>query len=145
MASYLNYVSQRTLSDCGIAVAAMLADVSYERAAQVTPRKVFRQGMYYCEMLALLEQLTGTGWRRTSLRRRCSLSQVIEALSASSRPAAICIRSPNGRAKHYIAVQNQLVYCPAYHEDAPCLPARYKRRNWPPLTYITRATGGVGR
>lgn len=86
----MRHIEQRNHLDCGLAVAAMLADRGYAdaRAADCDPQA--NHGLWVREMLEILNALTDRSWR---VSRRRTLPDL---------PAALIIRR-TGRIGHWIA------------------------------------------
>ena len=56
-ADYLGHIVQRQSNDCGIAAAAMIAEVPYETAAQRNPVPSGERGLFPREIVRILESV----------------------------------------------------------------------------------------
>ena len=121
----LIHVPQRTGNDCAIAVAAIVANVPYQTAAEQSSVRPGSRGLCPLELIRVLETLSGVPWRTNELRWTRPLFRFAD----SSHPLVLLVRKPWSRKiRHYVATwggkvfdPNMLDGCP--HED-------YDRRRW---------------
>jgi len=102
----MQHVTQRTDCDCGLAVAAMLADASYSTALAVAPAEVAagRRGAYPAEIAEIASVITGRPWR---------VSRVACRPLAGYRPradrGAVVLMRPIDRWAHIVAYETELI------------------------------------
>jgi hypothetical protein len=121
----LRLIRQRTDSDCGVCVAAMLAGVSYREARGAAERLglAWRTGLWAHELKRLLLSLTGRPWWGGPFRLRRRLSDF------NGTPAAALVASPKGRQLHWLVWHAGHVYDPA-EDDGPQRPGVARVRRW---------------
>ncbi len=122
------HVPQRAAKDCGIAVAAMVGEVTYEEAlehyggvavadppdVELLPREVAR----------VLEGITQARWR---VARPWAWWRRVGTFRFAGARAAALIAGPRA-VRHYVAVQGDLLHDPGF--GGPFLRARYPKRGW---------------
>ena len=115
----MRHTPQRCRRDCGLAVAATLAGVTYERIMAIAGATACQAlGTSADELKAILAALTGRPWTRPELLHGDTVEQL--AWRYLARGAALVVRS------HWIAVASGLVFDPA--TPAPRLVALYPGR-----------------
>ncbi|QDU59647.1 hypothetical protein Pan216_04780 [Planctomycetes bacterium Pan216] len=142
-ARVMRHVPQRTKVDCGVAVLAMLADVSYKRAERTLrevsfmPPGLIGDGVTEQNLLLSLVQLTSQWWQ-LGFGGGTSLAEW-------ERPedrAAIVV-SPNGRTNlHWVAYEKGEIYDP--HSDGSCSLVDYERAHWKVKTTLRRDQSKLG-
>lgn len=100
----MKHIRQQNHLDCGIAVAASLAQCSYDQVAALYRRPITR-GLWLSEIKSLVARLTGTQWQW----RRVAAIAIPQFLPASG---IVLIRYPKKRGSHYIACQQDTIYDP---------------------------------
>lgn len=131
----LTHIPQRTSCDCGVAIAATVANIPYELAAQCSPVPAGKRPMFSREMLKLLNRATHVRWRGPCI----TWFHRFESLAESGHTLVLTIRRGRRflcwpwKMSHYIAVRDGLVYDPEYAE--PILFPAYARRDWSLLEY----------
>lgn len=126
----MQFVQQRYARDCGIAVAAMLADRSYERVRESARRAglLHTSGTSIDRLVAILERLTRRRWRENWPEEFLPIAEC-RAVVGAARPVALLIRCPCGcDSSHWIVAERGYVYCPG--EERRCLLRRYGRGEW---------------
>lgn len=122
---YLQHVVQCRSNDCVIATAAMIANVSYDTAAQRSPVPVGERGLYSSEILRILESVTGISWSGPQF----ALWHPIYRLKITNGPFVVVIRRPwKWNTLHCLAISNGCVHDPEYR----CRQSmdEYPRRRW---------------
>ena len=110
----MRIIRQRYGHDCGIAVAGMLGNVSYEAVLdRLVPGLAAERGLGLVVMWRTLIDITETPWKLTKLQRPWSK---VRDWSPPETPAALVIEHAP-RSHHYIAVCSGMIYDPAF--DAP--------------------------
>ncbi len=120
----LRHIRQRNERDCGVAAAAMLAGVSYARAARVRPRSRPRDGLQAMEVAVMLRLLTGRLVRLSGAAEGWAL----RAWPALPDPAMVLIHEPGSTRGHYVVVAAGRVYDPEQGAGAPL--AEYAHADW---------------
>ncbi len=120
----LRHIRQRNERDCGVAAAAMLAGVSYARAARVHPRARPRDGLQAMEVAVMLRVLTGRLVRLSGAAEGWAL----RAWPALPDPAIVLIHEPGSTRGHYVVVAGGRVYDPEQSDGAPL--AGYAHADW---------------
>jgi hypothetical protein len=123
--STIRHVRQRSLRDCGVAAAAMLAAVSYERAARAHPPARRGGGLQAMDIAVMLRRLTGRFVRLSGAAEGDTLA---EYAAAAAGPAIVLIHEPDSVRGHYVVVADGLVLDPELAEPAPM--ASYRHREW---------------
>ena len=113
----MKHIRQRGKVDCGLAVAAMVAGVSY-RVAMEVEREWRRKGMRAGDLRGLLIGLDGRGWLHT---RRWRMKPV-ETFVARGRCAVLITRLPmsGDDGGHWVAVDDEgWLHDPSERERTP--------------------------
>lgn len=128
----VRHVRQRNGRDCGVAAAAMLAGVSYGRAARAHPRARPRDGLQAMEVAVMLRRLTG---RLVRLSGAAEGEPLAASAASLPDPAIVLIHAPGSTRGHYIVVAAGFVLDPELPEVAP-LP-EYRYRDWTIFRVLT--------
>ncbi len=123
-AAGLRHIQQRNQRDCGVAAAAMLAGVSYARAARVHPRSRPRDGLQAMEVAVMLRLLTGRLVRLSGAAEGWSL----RAWPGLPDPAIVLIHEPGSTRGHYVVVVGGRVYDPEQADGTPL--SEYAHADW---------------
>ncbi len=116
-------VRQRTALDCGVAAAAMLAQVSYARAASVHPPERPGGGLQAMDVAIMLRRLTGRLIRLSGAAEGCALHEW-----SAPAPAIVLIHEPDSLRGHYVVVTGAHVLDPELEAVVPL--AEYRHRGW---------------
>jgi HK97 family phage major capsid protein len=104
-------IEQQGDNDCGVAVLAMLANVSYCRASDALAAGDYPHPIRPAELLSALNKLAGPGWRlRENVSRPLS-----DLLAPGARLMAAGILDLNDQGKrrgHWVATAGMEVFCP---------------------------------
>jgi hypothetical protein len=117
----LSHVRQRQSNDCGIAAAAIAANVPYETAAAHSPANPGERGIAIQEIVPLLECLTNTDWRTPETGW---FHPVFRHIKTDELLVLVIRRRKWSGPSHYITVKGGWVYDPAF-------PTRYRIENYP--------------
>ncbi len=119
------HVRQRAAGDCGVAATAMLADVSYARAARVHPPQRPGGGLQAMDVAVMLRRLTGRTVRLSGAAEGEALGDWAGAAPAT---AIVLIHEPDSLRGHYVVVAGGYVLDPELPEAATL--AGYRHRDW---------------
>jgi hypothetical protein len=124
----IRHVRQRGKTDCGLAVAAMLAGVGYSDAADADPHPDANGGMSIADCSACLE----------TLGFPCKVKRASIRLAHASLPAnaALLIRKHSKVFGHWIATDGRLIFDP--EDDAPVALREYRRADWSLIRIVER-------
>lgn len=133
----LRHLTQRHGSDCVIASAAIVANCTYRRAAELTAVWPGERPMYPREIRDLLRKLTRVRW----LGPLPSLSGRIRSFCKPNRNYFVIIRrrrsfftlSSKDALGHAVVVCDGRIYDP--ERPAPRLPTDYRRADWEVIAY----------
>jgi len=120
----MRHVKQRNGVDCGLAVAAMLANTSYDQAADVDPNPDSPQGMSVSDLQWTLIGLTGKEWSTSKAgngKRLCDYP-------LPTKTIAVLIRHHGKSFGHWVAWDGEKVFDP--EEDSSLSTPLYRRREW---------------
>ena len=121
----LRHVRQRKVCDCVIATAAVIANVSYDRAAAFSPVVPGLRGLRLTESKNFFETVTGISWNSPKLHWFTRLSSVVSANAsfvAVVRPTLLTLNY------HCVYVQDRMVFDPELSRPFPI--DRYTMRDW---------------
>ena len=128
------HVRQREASDCVIATVAAIANIPYELAAESSPRKPGKKGLYPREVRKLLQNATQIKWKPPRLlffRHLRSLCQSEYTLILFVRqPGNALLHSLLRKQQHCIFVKCGRVYDPEYSTAMSA--ENYPRIHWIP-------------
>jgi len=120
----MRHIRQRNAIDCGLAVAAMLADCSYARARQADPFPTKRIGLSVADFLTCIRRCApNKSWSVIKPKTKTSLTKW-----TLPKRCALIIREKNRRYGHWIAIDNHIIHDPGL--SLPVAMADYDRRNW---------------
>lgn len=122
----VGHVHQRGERDCGIAVAAILAGVSYDVSRERCGNDCHARGLSTAEMREHLESLTAAKW--TLRRKRQALAHVAAPI------ACVLIRADGESFGHWVAIKAGVVHDPEFWNGCP--EPVYPRRDWPAIYTI---------
>ena len=123
---------QRNARDCGVAAAAMLAGVSYARAALARPRARPHDGLQAMEVAIMLRRLTGRVVRLSG----AAAGEPLAACAATlPHPAIVLIHEPDATRGHYVVLAGGYVLDPELPEVAPL--AEYGHLGWTIFRVLT--------
>lgn len=108
------HVMQRNDIDCGLACAAIIAGVEYERAAEADPLPDAERGLRVEEMKQVLSTLTKNDWRVS----RRHYGKPFGELKVNGLHAVL-IRKSKATLGHWIAYDGETVYDPELDEPCP--------------------------
>ncbi len=128
----VRHVRQRNGRDCGVAAAAMLAGVTYDRAARAHPRARPHDGLQAMEVAVMLRRLTGRLVRLSGAAEGETLAAGAPALPD---PAIVLIHAPGSTRGHYVVVAGGCVLDPELPEAAPL--ADYRHLDWTIFRVLT--------
>ncbi len=128
----VRHVRQRNGRDCGVAAAAMLAGVSYGRAARAHPRTRPHDGLQAMEVAVMLRRLTG---RLVRLSGAAEGEPLAASAGGLPDPALVLIHAPESTRGHYVVVAGGFVLDPELPEVAPL--AEYRYRDWTIFRVLT--------
>jgi len=128
----LRHVRQRNGRDCGVAAAAMLAGVSYGRAARAHPGARPRDGLQAMEVAIMLRRLTGRLVRLSGAAE----GEALAACAAALPPTAIVlIHAPDSTRGHFIVLARGQVLDPERTSVEPL--QEYVHRDWTVFRVLT--------
>ncbi len=128
----LRHVRQRNGRDCGVAAAAILAGVSYDRAARAHPRARPHDGLQAMEVAIMLRRLTGRLVRLSGAAEGEALSACAASLPD---PAIVLIHAPGSTRGHYVVLAAGHVLDPELAADPPL--EEYIHRDWTVFRVLT--------
>lgn len=108
----MKHIMQRNSHDCGFAVAAMLADCSYEDILRYDPPKYMPRQL----MHTILMQLTGTAWHKDLYRIRPKLVDIVPLPRS-----AVLLWDKAERRGHWIGMEGETVYDPEWYAPRPLI------------------------
>jgi hypothetical protein len=126
------HVRQRNGRDCGVAAAAMLAGVSYGRAARAHPNSRPRDGLQAMEVAIMLRRLTG---RLVRLSGAAEGESLCAAAATLPDPALVLIHAPDSTRGHYVVIAAGRVLDP--EQPAAGLVDEYVHRDWTVFRVLT--------
>ena len=106
--SHVFHIRQREDWDCGVAVAAMLAGVSYDEVVDVWQK---RRAMCATELTQLLADLTGTVWCAQAHLR----SRYLPMHCPCDTPVGLILENAVG-IQHYVAASRTIIHDPVLPE-----------------------------
>ncbi len=128
----VRHVRQRNGRDCGVAAAAMLAGVSYGRAARAHPRARPHDGLQAMEVAVMLRRLTG---RLVRLSGAAEGEPLATAAAALPDPAIVLIHAPGSTRGHYVVIAGGYVLDPELPEV--CALQSYRCLDWTIFRVLT--------
>lgn len=128
----VQHVRQRSPRDCGVAATAMLARVSYARAASVHPPGRAGGGLQAMDVAVMLRRLTGRTVRLSGAAEGRTLA---ELAAAAPGPAIVLIHEPESVRGHYVVLADGRILDPELEEGAPI--AAYRHRAWRVFRVLT--------
>ncbi|HEX9108511.1 MAG TPA: hypothetical protein VF832_14805 [Longimicrobiales bacterium] len=128
----LRHVRQRNGRDCGVAAAAILAGVTYDRAARAHPDARPADGLQAMEVAIMLRHLTGRLVRLSGAAEGEALAHCAPSLPD---PAIALIHAPDSTRGHYVVLAAGQVLDPEL-PDAQ-VPQDYIHRDWTVFRVLT--------
>lgn len=133
----LRHLTQRHGCDCVIASAAIVANCTYRRAAELTPASEEKRPLYAREIRDLLRKLTNVRW----LGPLPSLSKRVRSFCKPNRNYFVIIRPSRSfvalpskaSVGHAVVVCDGRIYDP--EQVAPKSPTDYSRADWEVIAY----------
>lgn len=125
----MRLVRQRCETDCGLAVAAMLAGKTYMQASQADPNPSATGGMAIADFAACLVAL---GVDPSVTRASCKL----ECAGLPREPRALLIREHGRKFGHWIAWDGCMIFDPEMR--GPLALGEYPRRGWSLIRLVKR-------
>lgn len=121
----MKHVRQRHRTECGVAVLAMLGEVSYEAARLALAEKdAAIESVSPERMLEQLSRLSDCLWRPSSIRLRGWSDRELP-----QGPSAVTLHPPDRDTGHWLALADGQVFDPELFE--PMQIEDYTRRSWP--------------
>jgi len=127
----MRLVRQYNEIDCGIAVAAMVAGVSWTKASNADDNADANEGLSVNELVALCDKL-GSPIRAIRVSKPIALHDAV----APAGTCAILIRRAGTARGHFVAWDGKEILDP---EGGRSKPSVYGRRNWLVLRWYVRA------
>lgn len=129
----LKHVRQKGKNDCGVAVLAMMGDMTYRQAAAYCVSGLGR-GVKLSEMLLALQSTTGTEWNVWRSRRQFQALFFSGVLPVKER-FVVLVRPGNVRWGHWVCMDDGLVYDPEM--PGPRIMGEYHRADWAAIRILT--------
>jgi hypothetical protein len=106
----MRHIPKRNQNDCGVAIAATVARVSYKKARAVTPYDP-KDGLSKAALRKMLKELTGQNWKQKALKKPAKLHEFKKA----DRPIIVNLTNPYKKKEprgHFVAVYQGKIYDP---------------------------------
>jgi ABC-type bacteriocin/lantibiotic exporter with double-glycine peptidase domain len=117
----MDLIHQRGTMDCGIAVAAMFLNITYDEAAYLDPNPTAERGLYVYEFITICQ--------KKGVKMKVKKPHPLPLKNCIlPKECALIIRKPNQKFGHYIYYKNNYVYDPELKKKH--LISRYKKNWW---------------
>jgi hypothetical protein len=117
----MKLIHQRGTMDCGIAVAAMFLNITYNEAAYLDPNPEADRGLSTYEFIIICY--------KKGVKIKVKKPHPIPLKNCYlPKECALIIRKPNKKFGHFIYYKDNYIYDPEFKER--CLIQRYKRNWW---------------
>ena len=117
----MELIHQRGTMDCGIAVAAMFLNITYNEAANLDPNPMAERGLYVYEFVIICQ--------KKGIKVKVKRPHPIPLKNCYlPKECALIIRKPNKKFGHFIYYNDNYIYDPEYQTKIHI--TKYKRNWW---------------